>query len=79
MAAVEQERALLERLERIDDLRRDEAPAAVLLGEVRALLAEAEDWVQSEPSAERAVAAIERSRRALETGERAAGAILATR
>ena len=37
---------ILERLEKIERLERDEAPAGVLLEEVRALLAEAEVWVR---------------------------------
>ena len=53
--AVEKERAILERLERIDGLREEDAPAGVLLDEVRALLADAEDWVREDqvPSAPR--------------------------
>ena len=53
---MEKERAILERLERIDGLRRDDAPARVLLDEVRALLSDAEDWVRE----------VERTREALE-------------
>jgi predicted metal-dependent hydrolase len=68
---VEKERAILERLERIDDLRDENAPAGVLLEEVRALLSEAEDWVREEPAApDAAVGALERSRAALAAGER---------
>jgi hypothetical protein len=68
--AVEKERAILERLERIDGLRQEDAPAGVLLGEVRALLSEAEDWVREEPDAPgRAVDALERSKSALAAGE----------
>jgi hypothetical protein len=63
---VEKERAILERLERIDGLRRDEAPAGVLLDEVRALLSEAEDWVSEEDVPDRAARAVERTREALE-------------
>ena len=48
MEAVEKERAILERLERIDSLRQEDAPAGVLLEEVRALLFEAEDWVRED-------------------------------
>ena len=40
---MEKERAILERLERIDGLRRDDAPARILLDEVRALLSDAEE------------------------------------
>lgn len=39
---------MLERLERIERLRDDGAPAAVLLGEVRALLSEGECWLATE-------------------------------
>ena len=48
--AVEKERAILERLERIDGLRREDAPAGVLLDEVRSLLSDAEDWVREDPT-----------------------------
>ena len=63
---MEKERAILERLERIDGLRRDEAPAGVLLDEVRALLSEAEDWVSEADVPDRAARAVERTREALE-------------
>jgi hypothetical protein len=68
---MEKARAVLERLDRIDGLREEEAPASVLLEEVRALLCEAEEWVREEPT-ERACAgdALERSRAALAGGER---------
>ena len=61
------ERAILERLERIDGLRREDAPAGVLLDEVRALLSDAEDWVREEGVPDRAVRAVERSREALDS------------
>jgi hypothetical protein len=68
--AVEKERAILERLERIDGLRRGDAPAGLLLDEVRSLLSDAEDWVREDPAAPaRAAEAIERSRAALLAGE----------
>jgi hypothetical protein len=68
--AVQKERAILERLERIDGLRQEDAPAGVLLDEVRALLSEAEDWVREEPGVpERAVVALERSKATLAAGE----------
>lgn len=67
---METERAILERLERIDSLRRDDAPAGVLLGAVRLLLSEAEQWVREDPAApRRALQAIERSKEALAAGE----------
>jgi hypothetical protein len=67
--AVEQARAVLERLERIEALRRDEAPAGVLLDEVRALLSEAEAWAEADRADARASAALERGRDALAKGE----------
>jgi hypothetical protein len=39
---------VLERLRRIESLEQENAPAGVLLAEVRELLAEAEAWVRSE-------------------------------
>ena len=69
--AVDKERAILERLERIDGLRYEDAPAGVLLEEVRALLSEAEDWVREEPNAPEAIVdALGRSKAALAAGER---------
>ena len=64
---MEKERAILERLERIDGLRRDDAPARVLLDEVRALLSDAEDWVRDDDVPDRAARAVERTREALES------------
>jgi hypothetical protein len=75
--AVEQARAVLGRLERIESLRQADAPVGVLLGEVRALLAEAEAWVEADRPGERALEALERSREALEAGERKAERALA--
>lgn len=76
--AVEKERAIWERLERIDGLRQEDAPAGVLLDEVRALLSEAEEWVREERGApQRAVDALERSKAALVAGEVRAGGVLA--
>ena len=67
---MEKERAILERLERIDGLRQDDAPAGVLLDEVRALLAQAEDWLREEPGVPGGVVdALERSKLALSAGE----------
>ena len=79
MEAVEKERAILERLDRIDGLRRDDAPAGALLDEVRSLLAEAEDWVCDAPEVRAGAGeAIERSRKALAAGEaRSEGALTA--
>ena len=61
---------VMERLARIESLERDGCPAGVLLGEVRALLHEAEAWVRAEPAGtERAADALDRSRSALAGGE----------
>jgi hypothetical protein len=45
---MDEARQVLERLERIDALRREGAPAADLLREVRSLLAEGERWLAAE-------------------------------
>ena len=58
---MEEARAVIARLERIEELERSGSPAAELLDEVRALLAEADEWVRAEPGGtERASAALER-------------------
>ena len=57
-------RSVLERLERIETLRRTDAPAAVLLVQLRRLLAEGERWLAVErlEGSERARAALDRCR-----------------
>ena len=45
---MDEARQVLERLERIDALRRAGAPAADLLAEMRSLLAEGERWIAAE-------------------------------
>jgi hypothetical protein len=63
---MDEARAVLERLERIDRLERDGTPPRELLEEVRALLAEAEAWVRAEPrGTSRAEEALERCNDAL--------------
>ena len=69
--AVENERVILERLERIDCLRSEDASAEVLLDEVRALLSDAEDWVREEPVPSRTANAVERAKEALAADESA--------
>jgi hypothetical protein len=69
VVAMEEARSVLERLRRIDELKAVGAPADVLLGEVRALLGEAEAWIEAEGAPE-AAPALESSREAL-AGERA--------
>ena len=56
---------MLERLQRIDELKTDGAPAEELLDEVRALLSEAEAWLEAEGASGRAARALESSREAL--------------
>ena len=68
---MEEARAVLERLERIEALEASGAPASVLLDEVRGLLADAEVWVRAEPAGtDLAESALERCRDALQQAER---------
>jgi hypothetical protein len=63
---MDEARAVLRRLGRIEALEREGAPARSLLAEVHALLAEAEAWVASERrGTEAAEAALGRARAAL--------------
>jgi hypothetical protein len=67
---MEKERAILEGLERIDGLRREDAPAGVVLEAVRSLLSDAEEWVREDPTVPPGAAgAIKRSKEALAAGE----------
>ena len=68
---MDEARRVLKRLERIDTLRRGGAPAAVLLGEVRALMSEGERWLASErpEGLDDARAALERCRAGVGEGE----------
>ena len=71
---MDEARAVLERLERIERLDAAGTPARVLLGEVRALLSEAEAWARREGrDADDAADAVERCRRALTEGRVPAG------
>jgi hypothetical protein len=63
---VDEARRVIERLERIEELRRAEAPAPVLLAEVRSLLAEGERWLAVEHAGGRAHAALDRCRASLD-------------
>ena len=66
---MEEARAVLDRLGRIETLERRGVPARLLLGEVRALLHEAELWARREGSGvEAAEATLERCRDALAEG-----------
>jgi hypothetical protein len=62
---MEEARNVLDRLRRIDDLKSEGAPAEVLLDEVRALLGEAEAWIEAEGASGEASRALESSRDAL--------------
>jgi hypothetical protein len=66
---VDEARAVLRRLRRIEALERERAPARSILAEVRALLEEAEAWLAAEPAepggTDLAEAALERCRTAL--------------
>jgi hypothetical protein len=67
---MEEARAVLARLERIERLDHAGAPAQDLLEEVRSLLREAEAWVRAEPGGTgRAEAALTASHDALREGE----------
>ena len=79
MKAVDQARAVLTRLERIDALKQADAPAGVLLDEVRELLSEAEAWVAADRPGDTAEQALARSQEALVEGARSADHALAGR
>jgi hypothetical protein len=49
--------AVLERIERIQELERADAPAGVLLDELRQLVSEAEEWARAEGDARARAAA----------------------
>jgi hypothetical protein len=68
---MDEARRVLERLERIEKLRGGGAPAAVLLGEVRALLSNGERWLASErpEGLDDARAALDRCRAGMGKGE----------
>ena len=68
---MDEARAVLTRLERIEQLDRSGALPAQLLGELRVLVSEAEAWVRAEPAPGGAVDAVERLRAALDTPQRA--------
>ena len=75
---MDEARRILDRLERIDALRRDGAPAPDLLAEVRNLLAEGERWLAAEKpeDVERARAALAECQAVLVSGSEVAGSSL---
>jgi len=75
---MDEARAVLYRLDRIEALDRDAAPAGELLDELRRLLQEAETWLGAEPEPHGAVEALAGCRRALDT-ERREAMLLASR
>ena len=75
VVAVEEAERVLDRLRRIELLEQESAPPRVLLEEVRALLAEAEEWVRGEGRSDpRARPAVDGLRNALEAAD---GTVLA--
>jgi hypothetical protein len=54
---MDEARDVLSRLDRIERLERESAPADALLAQVRLLVAEAERWLRAEPAAPAAAAA----------------------
>ena len=73
---MDEARAVVRRLRRIEALDREEAPAASLLAELRELLTEAEAWVRAEPGGtEPAEEVLERCRDALAAGGRATAGV----
>jgi hypothetical protein len=73
---MEEARAVLARLDRIETLEREGASAAIMLDEVRALLEEAEAWVRAEPDGlDLAEDALERCRAAVRGGLGAAAGL----
>lgn len=61
---MDEARAVIDRLERIESLERNHAPPAVLLEELRGLVRDAESWSRIEGDA-RAIAAVDRCDAAL--------------
>lgn len=67
---MEEARQVLERLARIEQLEREDAPASELLDELRELVREAESWVRAERDPASAAVAVARCRAALAAEER---------
>ncbi len=72
---MDEARAVLQRLGRIEALEREEAPPRWILAEVRELLREADAWLEAERSgADLAAEALERCREAISSSETPVGA-----
>lgn len=67
---MDEARAVLRRLDRIEALDRDDAPAGELLDELRELVREAETWLRAEPEPRGAVEALADCRASLEANDR---------
>jgi hypothetical protein len=67
---MDEARSVLRRLERIEQLDRQEAPAGELLAELRALVRDAETWLRAEPEPQGAVEALASCRGALDLQDR---------
>jgi hypothetical protein len=71
---MDEARRVIERLERIERLKRSGALPSELLGEIRSLLAEGESWLAAERAAngrvdlDKARTALERCRRRIDSG-----------
>jgi hypothetical protein len=63
---MDEARAVLRRLERIESLEQHDAPARELLAELRVLVREAETWLRAEPEPQGAVEALAGCRDALD-------------
>jgi hypothetical protein len=70
VTVMDEARLVLTRLDRIDELEREGAPADELLAELRALVRDAETWLRAEPEPHGAVEALAGCRRALGSGRR---------
>jgi hypothetical protein len=63
---MDEARAVMQRLDRIEALDREHASPQALIAELRELVREAEAWVRAEGQPERAADAVERCKDALE-------------
>jgi len=69
VASMDEARAVLHRLDRIEELERRDAPAGDLLVELRGLVSDAEAWLRVEPETHGAVEALADCRGALKVDE----------
>jgi hypothetical protein len=63
---MDEARAVMRRLDRIEALDREHASPQTLIAELRELVREAEEWVRAEGEPERAADAVDRCKDALE-------------